>query len=84
LVNNDYKILSSIIAHRLLSSPSRSINQNQKCGLPRRRIKHILYNVQAAYEITTEKNEALGLMLLDLKKLLIKYLTNLSTKSLKS
>ena len=68
LVNTDYKILSIILAQRLTPTSKKIISQNQKCGLPGRRIEHILYDVQAVFEIAKEKFETFGVVLTDFEK----------------
>jgi len=68
ILNTDYKILSKLLANRLTPIMNRIISPNQKCGLPKRRIEQLLYNVQAAFEIAKEKDETLGFMLIDFEK----------------
>ena len=68
LLNTDYKILSKILSNRITPILNKIISSNQKCGLPGRKIDHLLYNVQAIIEIAKQKNEKFGLILIDFEK----------------
>ena len=68
LLNTDYKILSKILSNRITPILNKTISSNQKCGLPGRKIDHLLYNVQAIIEIAKQNNEKFGLILIEFEK----------------
>ena len=68
LLNTDYKILSRILANRITPILSKIISNNQKCGVPGRKIDQILFNIQAVFEIAKQIKEKFSLMLIDFKK----------------
>ena len=68
LLNTDYKILSKILSNRITPILNKIISSNQKCGLPGRKIDHLLYIVQAIIEIAKQNSEKFGLILTEFEK----------------
>ena len=68
LLNTDYKILSKVLSNRITPILNDTIMNNQKCGLPGRRMEEVLYNIQATLEISKTKNLSMYLMITDFEK----------------
>lgn len=68
LLNTDYKILSKTLASKLKNTLTSRISEEQKCGVPGRRMEEIHLNIAAVLSDSLRKKKAVIIMAIDQAK----------------